>query len=110
MGLVYAHYNYNDHTLNCHQKVLAIDSKFIFMKDILFLIGLVHRQLKNYDITLQYLQKVHKDPFNGLLLEAISLQIGFLYQLMQDDVTTLSIYCELYRLYPTTLQLIIQSV
>jgi hypothetical protein len=29
---------------------------------------------------------------------------------MQDDVTTLSIYCELYRLYPTTLQLIIQSV
>jgi phage terminase small subunit len=80
------------------------------MKDILFRIGLVHRQLKNYDKTLQYLKKVHKDPFNGLLLEDIFLQIRFLYQLMEDDVTTLSIYCELYRLYPTALQLIIQSV
>jgi tetratricopeptide (TPR) repeat protein len=108
MGVVYAHYNYNDHALNCHQKALSFDPQFMYTKDILLRIGLLHRQLGNYDSALQYLEKAHKDPPNGLLPEDISLQIGFTYQVMGDDPTAVSIYRELYHLYPTALQLIIQ--
>jgi tetratricopeptide (TPR) repeat protein len=108
MGVVYAHYNYNDHALNCHQKVLALDPQFPYTRDILFRLGLLHRQLGNFDAALQYLDRVKKDPPNGLLPEDISLQIGYTHQLMEDFVTAHQIYRDLYRLYPKSLQLTIQ--
>jgi tetratricopeptide (TPR) repeat protein len=108
MGVVYAHYNDNDHALNCHQKVLALDQKFVYGKDILLRLGLVHRQLGNYEKSLHFLERVVTDPPNGLLPEDISLQIGFTHQLMGDHASALAVYRELYRMFPTSLQLIIQ--
>jgi tetratricopeptide (TPR) repeat protein len=108
MGIVYAHYNYSDHALNCHQKVLSLDSKFIYWRDVLFRLGLLHRQLGNHDNSLHYLEQVRRDPPNGLLAEDISLQIGYTKQLMGDHNAALAAYRELYRQFPGSLQLTIQ--
>jgi tetratricopeptide (TPR) repeat protein len=51
---------------------------------------------------------VRKEPPNELLPEDISLQIGFTYQVMGDHTTAHQLYLDLYRQFPTSLQLIIQ--
>jgi tetratricopeptide (TPR) repeat protein len=108
MGVVYAHYNYNDHALNCHQKVLALDPKFIYTKDIQFRLGLLHRQLNKFEIALQFFERVKTAPPNGLVPEDIQFQIGYTYQLLGNGDTALQIYHDLYRRFSTSRQVIIQ--
>lgn len=107
MGVVYSHSNSSDHALNCHQKVLALDSKFIYGRDVLFRLGLLYRQLTNSENALHYLEQVRRDPPNGLVAEDISLQIGYTRQLMSDHNAALTTYRELYRQFPGSLQLTI---
>jgi tetratricopeptide (TPR) repeat protein len=107
MGVVYAHSNGSDHALNCHQKVLALDSKFVSGRDVLFRLGLLYHQLTNSDDALHYLEQVRRDPPNDLVAEDISLQIGYTRQLMSDHNAALTTYRELYRQSPVSLQLTI---
>jgi tetratricopeptide (TPR) repeat protein len=108
MGIVYAHYNYNDHALNCHQKFLSLGSTVACGQDIQFRLGLLHRQLKNFESALQHLDRVKGSPPNGLQPEDVQLQIGYTYQLLGNYDAAMQIYDDLYRRFPNALQLTIQ--
>jgi tetratricopeptide (TPR) repeat protein len=108
MGIVYAHYNYNYHALNCNQKVLSLDPAFVYLKDIHFRLGLLHRQLNNLETSIQYLDRVRTSPPNGLQAEDVHLQIGYGYQLLGDNDSAGQIYRDLFQRFPNSLQMIIQ--
>jgi tetratricopeptide (TPR) repeat protein len=108
IGVVYAHYNYNDHALNCHQKILQLDPNWIYIRDVQFRLGLLHRQLGNFDSALQLFEKVKRAPPNNLSPDDIQLQVGYTLQLAGKAEQARGIYRDLYQRFPQCLQIVIQ--
>ncbi|OHT17673.1 TPR Domain containing protein [Tritrichomonas foetus] len=106
MGIVYAHYKYSEHAVNCFQKVLDYDPKFQYSSDIYFRLALIQRVLGRYDNAIELLERIKNYPPNDLHPDDIQLQIAYTYQLKGNSPDhTLTLYYELHNKYPQSLEL-----
>ena len=105
LGIVYAHYNYTEHALNCFNKVFEFDQNFVFANDINFRIAFILRQTQNFQGAISFFEKIIHAPPSNLLPEDIQIQIAYTYQIKGNSDTAYQIYRELYQRYPSVLKL-----
>ena len=105
VGIVYAHFKYSEHALNCFQKAFEIDENYKFKYDIFLRMAFIQRSLQKYDNALNLLEKCIKTPPGNLLTEDIRLQIAYTYQLMDNVDEALRIYKELHTRFPNCVKM-----
>lgn len=104
MGIVYAHYKYNEYALNCLLKVLSLDKKITFINDVKFRLGIIYRAQQIYDESIKYFTQIVKAPPNDLVDSDIQMQIAYTYQMQGLGEKALHIYKNLHTKYPKSLK------
>lgn len=105
IGITYAHFKHNDYALKHFQKVLDINSNFVFIDDIKFRIALLQRMLGRFDIALKMFEEIKRSPPNELLAEDIMMQIAYTHQLSGKNDKAYQIYIDLHQRFPNALKL-----
>ncbi|CAF0758820.1 unnamed protein product [Adineta ricciae] len=82
LGIVYHHYNIDNHAIRAYQQVLYLDSQFIRRSDVHLRLGLIYKQLGDYSTSLKHFQRALGDSTStcSLTRSELSCLIGFVYE------------------------------
>lgn len=100
-GIVYAHYRHYPEAHSYLEKALRAPVSMNLTEDILLRIAFIDRAGKKFESALQALQRVKKNPPNGLIADDIDFQIAYTLELWGESGRAQEIYADLRARYPS---------